>query len=318
MRGGGARPTRLVVFAMAILAAASSPDRLAGQPVVYVCPMHPEVTAPAAGTCSKCGMTLVAADPYDERQYRMTLEVRPAPPRAGTPLQLRLRVFEPLTGAPVTAFEIVHDKPFHLFVVSRTLEHFFHVHPDPQPDGSLLVELTLPEPGAYRLFADFLPVRGTPQLVSRLLVTADYRGPLEAATARLALDGITTREAAGTVVQFEPRPARPVAGREATLRFHLRDHRSGTEVTDLDPYLGAWGHTLVLSEDTFEYIHAHPVEYLPENPAGVRGGPNLTFKALFPRPGRYRLWIQFNRRGTVATVPFTFEVVPSPLSTGDR
>ncbi len=301
-----------VLLLLATSVVASDPARLAAAqpPVVYFCPMHPDVTASSEGTCGKCGMRLVAGDPYEEREYRLALDLDPPAPRAGQAVRLRLRVFEPLTGAPVTAFAIVHDQPFHLFVVSQSLEHFFHVHPEPQPDGSFFIELTLPAPGPYRLFADFLPIGGTPQVIGRLLVTADYQGPLGAAVARLAVDGATIRTIAETQVSFSVRPSPPLAGREATLQFHLRDERTGEPVVDLEPYLGAWGHTLILSEDTLDYVHAHPVEYLPEDRTGVRGGPDLTFNALLPRPGRYRLWMQFNRRGTVSTVPFTIEVHP--------
>lgn len=31
----------------------------AGSATIYVCPMHPEVTASSAGRCPKCGMNLV-------------------------------------------------------------------------------------------------------------------------------------------------------------------------------------------------------------------------------------------------------------------
>jgi hypothetical protein len=43
------------------LLAAATDDHAAHEPgeVTYVCPMHPEVTSPAAGRCPKCGMHLV-------------------------------------------------------------------------------------------------------------------------------------------------------------------------------------------------------------------------------------------------------------------
>ena len=35
-------------------------------PTVYSCPMHPEVRSDAPGTCPKCGMKLVPADPASD------------------------------------------------------------------------------------------------------------------------------------------------------------------------------------------------------------------------------------------------------------
>ncbi|MGH9203725.1 MAG: hypothetical protein ACRD2A_21065, partial [Vicinamibacterales bacterium] len=86
---------------------------------------------------------------------------------------------------------------------------------------------------------------------------------------------------------------------------------TGAPVTDVEPYLGAFGHTLVMSADTLHYVHAHPVELLPEAASSgvpAKGGPVLTFKAMVPKPGRYRLWTQIKRKGTVSTVQFTVEV----------
>ena len=96
-----------------------------------------------------------------------------------------------------------------------------------------------------------------------------------------------------------------VAGRDEKLVYHIVDARTGKPVTDLQPYLAAYGHTLVVSEDTIEYVHAHPVELLPDKLEEAAGGPELTFKALLPKPGRYRLWTQLRRGDVVSTVQFT-------------
>ena len=39
------------------------------------------------------------------------------------------------------------------------------------------------------------------------------------------------------------------------------------------------------------------------------GGPDLTFHALFPKPGNYRIWLQFQRNNVLSTVPFTVRVL---------
>jgi hypothetical protein len=71
----------------------------------------------------------------------------------------------------------------------------------------------------------------------------------------------------------------------------------------------------VISEDTLHYVHAHPVEALPAGAVEPRGGPVLTFKALLPKPGRYRMWTQLKRRGVISTVCFTVEAMsPTALN----
>ena len=86
------------------------------------------------------------------------------------------------------------------------------------------------------------------------------------------------------------------------------DAATGAPIADIEPYLAAFGHTLVLSEDTLHYVHAHPVELLPDDRAAAAGGPDLTFKAMLPKPGRSRVWTQLKRRGVVSTVSFTVAV----------
>ena len=272
----------------------------------FYCPMHPEITSTAEGRCSRCAMTLVPGDPLDAREYMVEMTAVPQAVRAGRPVTLRFLVRDPESRATVRRFATVHEKPFHLFVVSHDMTHYDHVHPDMQPDGSWTIDVTLPRSGYYKLLTDFLPIGGTPQVVPRLLATAGA-GELTAARASLPDDGLEKR-ADGMRVALSLPADGLVAGRDETLRYHVSDAVSGRPVTDLEPYLAAFGHTLVLSEDTLEYVHAHPVEQLPENAAQASGGPDLTFKALLPKAGRYRLWTQLKRGGVVTTVPFTVTV----------
>ena len=269
----------------------------------FYCPMHPDITATAEGRCSRCGMALVPGDPLDAREYLVDVTATPRAVRPGRPVRLTFLVRDPDTRATVRSYATVHDKPFHLFVVSHDLAYYDHVHPEIQPDGAWTIDLTLPTAGYYKLIADFLPLGGTPQILPRLLVTANP-GDLVGARARLRDDAFDTTAGSMRVALSLP-PDGLVAGREETLRYHIVDVKSGQPVSDLEPYLAAFGHTLVLSEDTLEYVHAHPVEALPERIETAAGGPNLTFKALLPKPGRYRLWTQVKRGGVVTTASFT-------------
>jgi hypothetical protein len=143
----------------------------AGQPVSW-CPMHPDIRGEAGDKCPQCGMALVRAAPADCGAYRLDFDIVP---RALRPLQkarVRFYVREPHTQATVRRFEVVHDRVFHLFIVSRDLEYFAHVHQKLHADGLLDVDVQLPRAGVYQMIADFLPVGGSPQLVQKSIVTA--------------------------------------------------------------------------------------------------------------------------------------------------
>src|SRR6266542_3222144 len=124
----------------------------------YVCPMHPDLQANSPGKCPKCGMTLVRRAPAAPAgKFQIELKSTPAVIRPSEKVQFSFRIFNPDTHTLVREFNIVHEKPFHLFVVSQDLTQFQHIHPIQQADGSFLVETVLPAPGSYKLFCDFFP-----------------------------------------------------------------------------------------------------------------------------------------------------------------
>jgi hypothetical protein len=270
----------------------------------FYCPMHSDITSNAPGKCSRCGMALVPGDPLDAREFLVDMKAAPQAVRAGRPVRLSFTVRNPDTRATVRTFATVHEKQFHLFVVSHDLEYYDHVHPEMQPDGSWTIDVSVPKPGHYKLFSDFLPLGGTPQVVPQLLVVGDP-GDLEGARAHLPSDEALRKTVGSMTVSLTLPADGLVAGRDEKLLYHVVDAKTGRPVTNLEPYLAAYGHTLVLSEDTMEYVHAHPVELLPEKIETAAGGPDLTFKALLPKPGRYRLWTQLKRGGVVTTARFT-------------
>ena len=58
-------------------------------------------------------------------------------------------------------------------------------------------------------------------------------------------------------VQLVPQPRTIYAGLHTELLFRLSD-AVGQPVSDLQPYLGAMGHCVAISEDTTLYLHSHP------------------------------------------------------------
>jgi hypothetical protein len=101
------------------------------------------------------------------------------------------------------------------------------------------------------------------------------------------------------------------AGQYVHLNFHLAGRRErAVPCTDLQTYLGAFGHTLIMSEDMVDYVHSHPLDILAEItkiPArrihdstrrdlkNCEAVPDVTFEGLMPKPGHYRAWTQFRR-----------------------
>lgn len=302
-----ARPAAIAAAILAFVflrAAASScsiaPARLAAAAqAVFWCPMHPDVRGREGEKCPQCGMMLVRAARADYAGYLVDLETTPRVLRPQQKARARFFVRDPHTRATVHRFDPVHERVFHLFIISQDLQYFAHVHPTLHRDASLDVDIELPKPGVYQLIADFLPSGGSPQLVQKSIVTAGYAGPL-VAPPRLARD--TGDKIVGDMRVTLTMPE-AIAGREQLVTFELHDAASGAPVTDLQPYLGAAGHLLFTSADLAIAAHSHPVAEI-----SALGGPTVVFQVRFPREGDYRMWVQFQRHGEVMTASFTVPV----------
>ena len=121
--------------------------------------MHPDLTSDKPGTCPRCSMALVLGTPFDMRDYELEFQTVPRVVKAGVKATLLFKVSHPGTGEPIKKFELVHDRPYHVFVISQDMTRFFHIHPEQRPDGTWAVDVTLPQPGYYKVLSDFLPSR---------------------------------------------------------------------------------------------------------------------------------------------------------------
>ncbi|WP_406074570.1 hypothetical protein [Micromonospora sp. NBC_01638] len=200
---------------------------------------------------------------------------------------------------PVTRYDVAHDKRMHLIVARRDLSGFRHVHPDLAPDGTWRVDTPLAGPGQWRAFADFTPTGGEP-LTLGVDVTIPgelTERPLPAPATSTTVDGYTV------TLTGAPQP-----GSTSPLTFTVS--RSGQPVTDLEPYLGAYGHLVALRRGDLAYLHVHP-DGTPGD-GRTQPGPAVTFRADVPSAGSYRLYLDFRHGGAVHTAEFTVVTGTSP------
>lgn len=289
----------------------------------FQCPMHEGIRATEPGECPLCHMPLVPITrgirtTLHDDGYDLGFAADPVASATATDahdvLSRHLRFTPTHSGTTLRDLAIVHEHPLHLIVVSDDLRFFDHVHPVPQPDGSLSLDYTFPSAGRYLLFADLTP-QGARSQVFRLPVTIGNPAPAEpappqpqAAGTELLADAVpatSIEQDPSITVELVSMPRALVAGPHAQLVFRLT--RNGQPLTDLQPYLGAMGHCVILSQDTQTYLHCHPEQFRTPAPDD-RGGPEVVFHARFPRPGTYKLWAQFNHEGRILVAPFTLHV----------
>lgn len=216
-------------------------------------------------------------------RYTLEIGAQPKKPKAGVPVTVRFVILDHMAeNKAVSSFDITHEALMHLVIVRRDLSHFAHEHPQFEPDGFRL-QYTFRAGGEYRLFADIAPKgAGSQILMAKLNVSgADVKEPrFQTGPTRIEL----------------PRESWPVH-KSTTVAFTLRDAADGRPVTDLEPYLGAPGHLMLVHEDAETFVHSHPNE---DASSGT-----LLFLARFPKVGVYRGWMQFRRNGQVWTASVT-------------
>jgi hypothetical protein len=258
------------------------------QDKVYVCPMDPDVRSSQPGKCRRCGMTLREGIP-EPAEFHLDLALTPRAIKVNQIEKLDFTVHDPWKNRPVKDFQIVHEKLFHMFVVSQDLQSFVHDHPVIQPAGDFTYSLAFPRPGMYRVLGDFYPDGATPQLIAKTLIVPGTPPP----PAVLPRD-YSTKQAENMQVEMTSDPPQPIAAQKTLMYFRL------TPADGLEKYIGAWAHMLAASDDLIDMIHTHP--FIAD------GGPQIEFTMEFPRARTYRVWVQFQRKGVVNTAHFDVPV----------
>jgi len=301
-------PTRLAAFAAA-LGLAFGGAALAGAA------LDPTDEQPAGGHASEddghgaqSGAEALSGLAVSDHGY--TLEIDRASYRAGETAPFTFRVTDEGGRALRDEYQLEHEKELHLIVVRRDTAVFEHIHPSRGEDGTWSIDLTLPDPGVYRAYADFKVAGERRTLATDLFVPGNFQPealPTPEPTAE-AVD-IAGKPAGGLDVAIEAPGVR--ARRETMLVFAVT--QSGQPFERLEPYLGAKGHLVALREGDLAYLHVHPtddgMDMEGDGSTDMQMNDNeIMFAATFPTTGRYRLFLQFKTDGEIRTVSYTVEV----------
>jgi hypothetical protein len=195
-------------------------------------------------------------------------------------------------GKAADKFAIVHEKDLHLVVVRRDLTGYQHLHPIMAPDGTWSVPVRLDRPGLWRAYADFTVVNPAGAqlaltLGADLTVAGDYQPKSLPAAAKEATEDNLTATYEGY----------PAVGATQPMLFRVTS--AGSPVT-LQPYLGSFGHLVVIRQGDLAYLHVHP------DPQFLNGV--VKFWLAAPSVGTYRMFFDHQVDGKVHTAEFTLEI----------
>jgi hypothetical protein len=227
-----------------------------------------------------------------------------------------------------------HGKLVHLFLVKNgDMTAFAHLHPQAIKTNRFF-ESALPAlpAGVYSLYADITQESGFTQTL-----TTDLELPLLSTSTAALTDADDSwfslqTLAAGqtnfalpnkTTMSWE-RPSTLHERKETILRFRVLD--PGGKPASLEPYLGMQGHAVLRHEDGSVFTHLHPFGNISmasqqlfvkrERAASpnrktlevVCGAPpaddSICFPYEFPKPGKYRIWVQVKSNSEVLTGSF--------------
>ncbi|HEY0002252.1 MAG TPA: hypothetical protein VGB74_17515, partial [Actinoplanes sp.] len=156
-------------------------------------------------------------------------------------------------------------------------------------DGTWGIDLTLAEPGIYRMIADFTAIVGGQEVAatlgSDLTVAGNYAPRALPAAGRVA-------SADGFSVAYGGTPRT-----DSTQPMLIAVVGADRKQAALDPYLGAFGHLVVMRQGDLAYVHVHPETQLVDG--------QVKFWLTMPSAGTYRLFFDFQVAGKVHTAAWT-------------
>jgi DMSO/TMAO reductase YedYZ heme-binding membrane subunit len=224
---------------------------------------------------------------------------------------LMFSVYNAATGNENTLFQKLYEKEAHLIILDNKLQYFNHIHPQ-KSGNSFTINTSFPEPGVYRAYLTYQPVGAVEQQVGFSFIVGSPKTQFSENA-----EQIVDTNMAKTVGQYEINlstgnglVAKDMEQANALLTFTIKDANSKQPIQNLKPYLGAFGHMIMVNTKDYSYLHVHPVGVDPE--PNAKGGPEVSF-APMPlndpiKPGVYRVFAEFNPNGKLFVADYTVQV----------
>ena len=176
----------------------------------------------------------------------------------------------------------IDAQSMHLFVAGGPgLRLFRHERLEPQRDGSFAVDLAVADAGLYMAFAEFVSSRGLPQMPQQAFTVGSALAPRGGEPVDEA------HESNGLTATMDASKAK--SGRESPLAFDLSQEPAG-----------AAPEAFVVSADLTEGQHL--------SAQSTSRGSHVVFAPVFPRSGRYKVWLIVQRDSGTAAIPFVIDV----------
>lgn len=245
--------------------------------------------------------------------YTAELKLNNEQVESGKPVELTFQIKDP-KGKNVSDLEIVHEKPMHLFMVSEDLSQYFHEHPTRQTDGTYKLPYTFPNGGKFKVFIDFKPLDDE-QTVESFDVDVAGEKP-----EKIELKPETNFEKTVEDLLVKMKPNTDLTKqKDIILNYEIFDSETKKPANDLQNYLGAKAHFVIIRKGLGRFVHAHPMSgdmnmnmNSNQNMDGmtmeIDEDHKISAMTNFPNSGIYKIFAQFKRNDKIITVPFIFEV----------
>lgn len=223
---------------------------------------------------------------------------------------LNFAVSDAGSGNRVQLFKKIYSKNIHLIITNSNLTFFDHVHPEQTLDG-FVIKYKFPKDDIYHLYADFQPFGGIEQQIANTLKVGNVEKPVLSTDVPDTNLTKTFGDYEVTLSYPKPLKSAQISVGQQIFTYNIKDAATKNPTTNLKPYLDAFGHLVMINQETFDYVHVHPRD-LSVPPPDANGGPIVEFMPIGIygpiKPGIYKVFGQFNPDDKLFTSDFTVKI----------